>query len=324
MAAARPIGAVDLGGTNIRAAIVEGDGTLHARVAVRTAAEDGRDPVLRRLADLVRQSCREAGLSHEDVAAVGVSVAGAMNHETGVVYLAPNLSGWVDVPLKEWLEAELRVRVFAGNDANLAALGEQRFGAGRGVEDLIYITVSTGIGGGVIIGGKLLTGVSGVAGEVGHQTIDIDGPRCACGNVGCLEVLAAGPAIARDASRGLERGEDGGQSSLRAVLAKGPITAEHVVEAARAGDAYAGRVFRSAAEKIGVGVVNLLHLFNPRLVVIGGGVANAGPLLFGPIEQMVRSRALPGAREAVRIVRAALGDNVGLYGAAAWALAHLA
>jgi glucokinase len=312
---------VDLGGTRIRACLADERGTILARANRLTLAEEGLDAVLRRIVEAVREAIGKHKAS--EITGLGITAPGPLDPKTGVIFTPPNLPGWHNVPLKAILEKELGLPVYAGNDANLAALGERHFGAGQGVDDLIYITVSTGIGGGVIAGGKLLVGAAGAAAEVGHHTIDIHGPRCNCGNVGCLEVLAAGPAIARQAIAAIQRGEE----TLMATLAQQAgdvVTAAHVTRAAHAGDAVAGRIMRQVGEYIGVGVVNLLHLFNPRLVIIGGGVAmGAGELLFGPIREMVQERAMEIYRP-TRIVPADLGDDVGLLGAVALVLTERA
>lgn len=305
---------VDLGGTRIRACLADERGTILARANRLTLAEEGQEAVLHRIVEAVREAIGEHKAS--DLAGVGIGAPGPLDPKTGVIFTPPNLPGWHNVPLKAILEEALGLPVYAGNDANLAALGERHFGAGQGVDDLIYITVSTGIGGGIITDGKLLVGADGAAGEVGHQTIDMNGPRCNCGNIGCLEVLAAGPAIARSAIAAIQRGEE----TLIAALARETgdiVTAAHVTRAAHSGDAVARRIIRQAGEYIGVEVVNLLHLFNPRLVIIGGGVAmGAGELLFGPIREMVQARAMEIYRQ-TRIVPADLGDDVGLLGAVA-------
>jgi len=305
---------VDLGGTRIRACLADERGTILVRANRLTLAEEGQDAVLRRIVEAVREAIGKHKAS--DLAGVGIGAPGPLDPKTGVIFTPPNLPGWHNVPLKAILEKALGLPVYAGNDANLAALGERHFGAGQGVDDLVYITVSTGIGGGVIADGKLLVGADGAAGEVGHHTIDVHGPRCNCGNVGCLEVMAAGPAIAGYAIAAIQRGEE----TLIAALARETgdvVTAAHVTQAAHAGDAVARRIMRQVGEYIGVGVVNLLHLFNPRLVIIGGGVAmGAGELLFGPIREVVQERAMEIYRP-TRIVPADLGDDVGLLGAVA-------
>jgi glucokinase len=339
---------VDLGGTQVRAALVQ-DGKLLSRIGYLTQDEDGFEAVLQRIKDAIRRAAQEGGVPLERVIGIGLGAPGPLDSRTGILFAPPNLRGWHNVPLRRLLYDEFSLPVYLGNDANLAGLGEHIYGAGRGVPDMIYMTVSTGIGGGVIIGGHVLEGVSGTAGEVGHMTIDVHGPLCNCGNTGCLEVLASGTAIARRAAEVIEEGlgdtmlavarelaakkknpmvDQGGRGSFSPKAATAPLSQEvevdaaTVVEAARRGDSVAAGIMRRAAENVGVGVVNLIHLFNPALIVIGGGVSKAGPLLFEPIERIVRERAMEVPRQAVRIVRAELGENVGLLGAAANVLQH--
>jgi glucokinase len=338
---------VDLGGTQVRAALVQ-DGRLLSRVGYLTQDEDGFEAVLMRIKEAIRQAAQQAGVPLGQVIGIGIGAPGPLDSRTGILFAPPNLKGWRNVPLRQLLFDEFGLPVYLGNDANLAGLGEHIYGAGRGVPDMIYVTVSTGIGGGVIIGGRVLEGVSGTAGEVGHMTIDIRGPRCNCGNIGCLEVLASGTAIARRAAEAIAEGRGdamlavarelaarkspmvdlAGRSRLSPEAQIAPLPAEvevdaaAVVEAARRGDAVAAEITRTAAENVGVGMVNLIHLFNPALIVIGGGVSKAGPLLFEPVERVVRERAMEVPRKAVRIVRAELGENVGLLGAAANVLQH--
>ncbi len=331
---------VDLGGTQVRAALVQ-DGRLLSRVGYLTQDEEGFESVLHRIQEAIREAAQQGGVSLEQVIGIGVGAPGPLDSRTGILFAPPNLKGWRNVPLRQLLYDAFNLPIYLGNDANLAGLGEHVYGAGRGVPDMIYVTVSTGIGGGVIIGGRVLEGVSGTAGEIGHMTIDIHGPRCNCGNVGCLEVLASGTAIARRAAEAIEEGlgetmlavareraaqknpllDQAGRSGLSLKAETAPLSVEVdaavVVEAARRGDAVAAGIMRRAAENVGVGMVNLIHLFNPSLIVIGGGVSKAGPLLFEPVERIVRERAMEVPRQAVRIVRAELGENVGLLGAAA-------
>lgn len=305
--------AVDLGGTRFRVAIVDRRGRLVERVSHPTEAADGRDAVIARVLDAVRTTVTAARVRRP--AGLGVGVPGPVNPWTGVVASAPNLPGWRDVPFKQILEAALDLPVHVGNDANLAALGEHAYGAGRGDDDLIYLTVSTGIGGGIIADGRLVLGTAGLAGEPGHMTILPDGPACNCGNHGCLEVLASGTAIGREARRRIAAGE-------ATALAQQPIDtvdAAAVARAAQAGDPLAADVFGAAMAYLGIGVASLFHLFNPRSVIIGGGVANAGDLLFLPVREAVRRRCMPAYRHDTRIVPAKLGDDVGLLGAAALA-----
>ena len=308
---------VDLGGTQIRAALADAQGEIIQRVSRPTMADEGLEAVLGRIEESIRQVL-PADIGQ--VSAVGVAAPGPLDPWRGIVREAPNLPGWENVPLKDLMEAEFGLPVVVGNDANLAALAEQRFGAGQGVADLIYITVSTGIGGGVIVDNKLLLGAQGLAGEVGHQTVEAHGPRCKCGNIGCLEALAAGPAIARRAREFVKTGI----GTAIADLVGGDldkITAKVVNQAAQAGDPIAIELFRQAGFYIGVGIVNLLHIFNPSLIVIGGSVTKAGDLLFEPIRATVRQRAMASYYwENTPIVPATLGDDVALLGAVALVL----
>ncbi len=307
---------VDLGGTQIRAALIQG-ARLISRVSLPTRDEEGRDAVIQRIKEAIRQAAHQGGVPLEQVPGIGIGAPGPLDGRSGVIISPPNLKGWHNVPLRQIIQDEFRLPVALGHDASVAALAEHMFGTGRGVPDMIYITISTGIGGGVLLGGKLLLGVSGVAPEPGHMTIDIHGPRCNCGNIGCLEMLASGTAIARHAAEAIAQGKGQGMLAAARALQEQEVDARVVVEAARRGDQVAQAIMRKAAEYVGVGIVNLIHLFNPALIVIGGGVSKAGPLLFEPIRQMVEARAMAVQRRAVRIVPAALGQDAGLLGAAA-------
>ena len=309
---------VDLGGTQIRAVLADGEGNILRRASCLTLAEEGLDPVVGRIKGAIYEVM--GSTERGQVQGIGIVAPGPSDPWRGIIMKAPNLPGWKNVPLKDLMEEEFGLPVLIGNDANLAALAEQRFGAGQGVADLIYITVSTGIGGGVIVDNRLLLGAQGLAGEVGHQTIEVHGPRCNCGNIGCLEALAAGPAIARCARELIRTGIGTTITDLvGGDLDK--ITAKEVNQAAQAGDPVAIELFRQAGFYIGVGIVNLLHIFNPSLIVIGGSVTKAGALLFEPIRAAVRERAMASYYwEDTPIVAATLGDDVGLLGAVALVL----
>ena len=242
-----------------------------------------------------------------------MGVAGPID-QNGVVLSPPNLPGWDNTPLRSLWEEEFRVPVYIGNDCNLAALGEYRFGAGMGRDNIVYIAIGTGIGGGVIIDGRLFTGSGGLATELGHMTIDPSGPRCNCGNTGCLEALASGTAIARAAVERIQCGEASTITRL-ATSDLGRVTAETVQTAAISGDKLARDVIERAGRDLGIGITNLLHLFNPELVIIGGGVAMMGELILNPARKTVAERAMPGF--IVPIVPSSLGDDAGLLGAVA-------
>ncbi len=308
--------AIDLGGTQLRAALCTSDGTIHRRVKKKTRAERGPEAVLER----VCQAAQEIWPSDDPLRAISMLAPGPLDPFKGIVMGAPNLPGWDHVPVRDILSARFDLPVFVGNDANLAGLGEHRYGAGRGVEDMIYMTISTGIGGGIVTGGKLFVGARGLAGEIGHMVIQPGGPLCGCGNRGCLEALASGTAIGHQAQTLAAHGR------APAILAAAggdvaQVDSKSVGEAAAQGDKVARKLLDQAGRYIGIGVVNLMHLFNPQRFVLGGGVSQTGELLFKPIRRTVRRRTLiPQYHAGVDIVPAALGDDAGLLGALALAL----
>jgi glucokinase len=305
--------AVDLGGTQIRVALCDARGNILNRTAQPADAVEGVEAVFARIVASIRATASD----WSNVRGIGLGAPGTTDPWRGIIFEAPNLPGLMDFPMKARLEKELGVPASVGNDANLAALGEHRFGAGRGTSDMIYVTISTGIGGGIITNNRLFLGARGFAGEIGHQTIQADGPRCNCGNIGCLEVLAAGPAIVRAARDAMGAGR---ASKIRAWVNNDltQITGTLVTQAARDGDALAKEILDRAGYYIGLGLVSLLHNFDTQLFVLGGGVAiHAWDLIYPPIQTTFDQYAMPSMRRAVRIVPAQLGDDAGLLGAAA-------
>ncbi len=312
--------AIDLGGTHFRVMLANRAGQMVARVRKKTKAAEGPDAVQARMAAAVHEVLN--GRSPARVAGVGIAAPGPIDPQTGVIYSPANLPGWEEIPLLDRLKERLGLPVWAGNDANLAALGEHRFGCGQAVDDLVYLTISTGIGSGIISRGELLLGSHGLAAEAGHMILQPDGPLCGCGQHGCLEALASGPAIGRQAA---ERIAAGKSSILQPTLRdNGNLSAFQVVNAARMGDRLAGAVLQQAATYIGIGITTLVHLLDPAIVVIGGGVSNAGELLLDPIRQTVREHTMKAFRDGVTIVPTALGDDVGLWGAVALVMDNLA
>jgi len=308
--------AIDLGGTQMRAALCTPDGTIHKRVRKKTKAQLGPEAVLERIC----QTAQEVWPENESVQAIGMLAPGPLDPFNGVVMGAPNLPGWDRVPVRDILSGRFELPVYVGNDANLAGLGEHRFGAGRGVDDMIYITISTGIGGGIVLGGKLFVGSKGLAGEIGHMVVQPGGPLCGCGNRGCLEALASGTAIGRQA----QTLAASGRAAAILAAAGGDVTqisSKSVGEAAAQGDKVALKLLRQAGRYIGIGIANLMHLFNPQRFVLGGGVSQTGELLFKHIRRTARRSVLiPQYHEGVEILPAALGDDAGLLGALALAL----
>jgi glucokinase len=302
----------DVGGTHLRTAVGTDGSELLGKLHRKTHVELGPAGVVAQIVEMVRTSAAEAGIRAEGAAAMVIAAPGPLDPKTGIVIEAPNMPGWHRVTLADDVRRLLGVPVYVINDANAAAVGEFHFGAGRGCHNLVYLTVSTGIGGGVLVDGSLLDGSDGTAGEIGHMTIDMNGPRCPCGNIGCLEVLASGTSIGRIFR---ERLASGGTSVVTEWTDH--ATGKDVTRAAAMGDPLALEVFAGAAYALGVGVVNVVNIFNPDVVVLGGGVTQAGDRLFDPVRALVAERAMPISRENVRIVPVELGDDAGLFGALA-------
>lgn len=307
--------AVDLGGTHIRVAVVTASGELSHRRSTATDAPDGPDAVIARIADLIGEVASGAGL--DERVPIGVASPGPLDTRTGVVLFTPNLPGWRDVPLVDNLAMATGRRVALANDGNCGALGEVRFGAAKGVDDLVYLALGTGIGGGIVTGGHLIDGLRGLAGEVGHVVVAMDGPRCTCGAIGCLESFTSGWAIQREAEL-VTRTADG-EGILRAAAGE-PLHAGVVADAARAGDPAALQILGRAGRALGAAMGAFANLFNPQAIVIGGGVAHLGELLLEPARAAMANYSFVDARRDLTISYSSLGDDTGLYGAGALAL----
>jgi glucokinase len=316
---------VDLGGTKISVGAMTVDGkSRYALDTKPTLAADGADAVVERIVAMIgttiAQTMKETGAAREDFLGVGIGSPGPLDRKRGLVITTPNL-GWQDFPLRDRVAEGSGLRATLDNDANCATLGEWWIGAARGAQNVVGITIGTGIGGGLILNGKLYHGASDAAGEIGHTTIDSTGRRCNCGNYGCLEAYASGPAIANRAREALVLTPD----SIVVEMAGGNpanITAQMVYDASAKGDELARDVVRETARFIGTGVANLLNIFNPEVVVLAGGVAQAGEDLFGPVRAEVRRRAFKPNVEACRIVPGTLDGAAGVVGAVATYLAE--
>lgn len=299
------LGGVDLGGTNLTLAVGRADGTVVAERKQPTRAEEGSDAVLARIAAGLRELAGGKALG-----AVGLAVPGLVDRDAGVTKFLPNLpTQWRDVPVRRTLTAALSCEVRLLNDVRTATLGELVFGRGREVRTMAFFSIGTGIGGGVAIDGKLRLGALGAAGELGHQTILPDGPRCGCGNRGCLETLASGPALVAEGIRLAKSG-------LAPSLLDSEVTPEAM---ARSTDAPVREAIVRAASYLGIGVANVLVVLHPELVVIGGGVSGMGEVLLEPLRAEVKRRVGMFPPETVRIERSALGDRAGILGALALA-----
>jgi glucokinase len=311
---------VDLGGTKIEIAMVDASGRVLDKKRLATRVDRGTGAVLEQIADSIREMQTNANIP---AAGVGIGVAGQVDPVSGAVRFAPNL-GWRDVPLRDELVDALGLPVFVTNDVRAATWGEWIHGAGQGCEDLVLIFVGTGIGGGVVCGGRMLTGCSNTAGELGHITIDLHGPLCNCGNRGCLESLAGGWAIARSAREAAENDPEGGAALLRQSGGHAEnINARIVAEAAGKGDPMARRVMESATEALIAGAVSLVNAFNPCRLILGGGVIEGVPELISQVERGITQRALAAARMPLQVLPSQLQNDAGVVGAAIMAMHEL-
>jgi len=306
---------VDLGGTNIRAAVCTLDGQILSDARLDSLAMEGPEATLGQIVKAVRKAVSDAGVDMSQVAGAGIGVPGHHDSKKGITYWSPNFKGWNGIQVLAPLRAELGVPVFMGNDANVAALGEFTFGAGREVNSMVMLTLGTGIGGGIVLDGKLWLGANEGAAEIGHTIILADGPKCSCGRRGCLESLARRDAIIDRAAQKLLRGRP---SILweRANYVPWNVDPQMIAEAAQAGDEVALETMAETGYYVGIGVANCINMLNPEMVVIGGGIAAAGEPLWGPIERTVRGSALHRSLTACRVVPAALGDDAGVMGGA--------
>lgn len=305
---------VDLGGTQVRAVLAHKDGSFLAQSKIPTEADQGLAHVLGRIDSVIADVIKN--IEPAQIIGIGIGAPGPLDPYQGIVYEPPNLPGWSAVPLRNILEQRWKLPTFLGNDANLAGLGEYTYGAGKDYNYLVYLTVSTGVGSGVIDNGHIIMGSRGLATEIGHTSLEVNGLRCKCGNIGCLETLASGTAMRRQAIEQIQQG----QVSQLTAMVKGDlaeIDATLIGEAAHNGDTLAIEIINKAGLYIGVGIVNILHSFNPEIVVLGGGVMQIGEPLLTIIRQTVKERAIEAFQENVQIVTTTLGDSIGLHGTVA-------
>jgi glucokinase len=313
MSASYTIG-IDLGGTNIKGGVCDEHGALLARHSVETQAEGGVEHVLGRMAELVQELLTLSKLTPAQVVGVGVGAPGPMSHARGVVYRAPNLPGFVNVPLRDRFAEITGLPVVLENDANAAAFGEFAAGAGKDVQTLVMLTLGTGIGGGVVLEGQLWRGCFDNAGEVGHTVIVPGGRPCPCGQEGCLERYASANAVAERLSEAVRAGAD--SLLKKRVMAGAALDARDVLAATSQGDALAARMWDETCYYLALGIVNLRHVINPELVVLAGGLINAGQRLLQPVQAHFERLSWKIAPDAPRIALATLGTDAGTIGAA--------
>jgi glucokinase len=311
----RYLGVVDLGGTKILSVVADEGGRILGEDRRPTEAAEGPEVGLGRIAASLEAVLAEAGLSRDDLRAVGVCSPGPIDPLRGVLPEASNLPGWIDVPICQYLTDRLGVPAILEHDATAAAYGEFAYGAGRGFRNIVYLTVSTGIGGGLVLDGRLYRGASGAAGELGHITIEAEGPLCFCGKPGHVEGLASGRAIAREGEAALARG--GSPLMARLVEEDGELSAATVHRAADAGDVEAIRILRRAGRYLGIGLAAYVDIFNPEVIIIGGGLRHIRDHYLGPAEEEMRRRAWQVPLKVLRLVEVELGDYSGIMGVVA-------
>ncbi len=306
---------IDVGGTNVKIALVDKIGKIIYSNSVPTYAKMGYEYTVNNIKQAIKDLMKETNTTAKDIDGIGFDFPGQVDYKTGVVKLAPNIPGWVNVPIAQMIEEEFHIPTRIDNDVRCAALGEMKFGAGQGCENFVCITVGTGIGSGLVVNGQLVRGASNAAGEIGHIKLQMkDGLICGCGDTGCLEAYASGPSIVAMAQDYIKGGKS---TKFREMAAAegGEITPYMVAKAAEAGDPVAKRIFAIVGEYIGIGLTSVINLLNPEKVIIGGGVAEAGDLLLDPIRKTIKERAMVVAGSAVEIVPAQLGNSAGVIGA---------
>ena len=304
---------VDIGGTNVKIALVDFDGKIIYSNTVPTRAEMGYEAGVNNIKQAIKELTSETGADAKTIEAIGFGLPGQIDYKEGIVKNLPNIPGWVNIPLAKIIEDEFSIPTRLDNDVRCAALGELNFGAGKGCENLICITVGTGIGSGIVLNGKLVRGASNAAGEIGHIKMDMTGgPLCGCGDYGCFEAYASGPAIVTMAKEYVSGGKS---AKYKEMATDGIITPYIVAQAALQGDAVSIQIFKQMGKIIGTGLSSVINLLNPEKIIIGGGVADAGEILLDPIRKAIIDRAMPIQANAVQIVPAQLANTAGVIGA---------
>ncbi|MBD3108135.1 ROK family glucokinase [Bacillus sp. AGMB 02131] len=305
---------IDLGGTTVKMAFIDFDGAIQHKWEIKTDTSNQGENILKNIADAIQTKLVEAGKKKDDLIGIGIGAPGPINPLNGNVFEAVNL-GWKDYPLQEKLSEATQLPVYVENDANIAALGEMWKGAGEGAKDLVCFTLGTGIGGGVIVNGLLVQGVSGAAGEIGHLPVVLhNGYACNCGKTGCLETVASATGIVRLAMEEIEQYPN----SLLSKIYKetGALTAKDVADSAREGDEYAKKVMDRVSSYLGLAVANVANVLNPEKIIIGGGVSRAGSILLDYVETYYEKYAFIRVKKSTQLALATLGNDAGVIGAA--------
>ena len=313
---------VDLGAANLRAVVIDLEAKIIAKIAKKTKADEGKERILKRIIEIIHQVIDTSGVEREKIKGIGVGISGIIDHQKGICLFCPNIKGWENVPVKGLLKEKFGMEVSIDDSSRMAALAEHWCGLARKVENFIFVNVGFGMGSGIFTNGQLYRGSRGAAGELGHITIDENGPRCQCGNRGCLETLVCGPAIIRRARERLEEGV----VSLVGKMVDGDfakITPELIAQAARKGDKLAFNIMEKTGQYLGTGIANAVNLFNPELVIIGAGISRAGDLFLDTVKRIVKARALHTASTSVDIKLSELGDTTAAQGTAILVLKNI-
>ncbi len=304
---------VDIGGTNVKIALVDEKGYIAYSNSVPTRAEMGYEYTIQNIINTIKDSLKESNNDISNIGGIGFGLPGQIDSINGIVRLLPNIPGWVEVPLAKIVSDEFKVPVKLDNDVRVATLGELNFGAGKGCKNLICLTVGTGVGSGIVLNGQLVRGASLTAGEIGHVVVERNNGRiCGCGSTGCLEAYASGPSIVQMAKEYMMGGKS---TKFKEIAAGNEVTPFMVFEAAKQGDAVAKRIFTIAGEYLGIALVSVVNLLNPEKIIVGGGVGQAGDLLLDPVRKLIKERCISLSAQAVQIVQAELGESAGVVGA---------
>lgn len=304
---------VDIGGTNVKIALVDANGVIAYSNSVPTRAEMGYEYTIQNIINTIKDSLKESHNDISDIGGIGFGLPGQIDSQNGIVRLLPNIPGWINVPLAKIVQDEFNVPVKLDNDVRVATLGELNFGAGKGCQNLVCLTVGTGVGSGIVLNGQLVRGASMTAGEIGHIVVERNnGEICGCGSRGCLEAYASGPSVVKMAKDYIAGGKS---TKFKEIAAGNEITPFMVYEAAKQGDAVAKQIFNIVGEYLGVALVSVVNLLNPEKIIVGGGVGQAGDLILNPVREAIQRRCIPTSAAAVEVVQAQLGESAGVVGA---------
>ena len=313
---------VDLGGTNIVSAIVNYQGKIVNRLKVPTLAERGKEATIKRIIETIHENIIQSTIALDNIIGIGIGAPGPLNVKKGIINFAPNLPGWEGVPLKKILEDEFNMKVVLENDANAAAWGERCFGAGQGVNNLVCFTLGTGIGGGIIIEGNIYHGSNYGAAELGHMTVNKDGPRCNCGNYGCLEAYSSATGIKNRIKSRIQKGVKSHFLTFDNDHLIESMSLKSIFETARMGDDLTQSVVEEAIAYLGIAIANIANMLNPEMIILIGGITNEGDNLLNPLKKEVAGRTLNSNYKFLKIVIGKLGDLAGALGAAALLFAN--